>query len=111
MKSDHIGTGAYGKVYKYTRGDEAIAVKTMRNISDKVFERMETEIRALQALAGHENILKYLHHSIKDHKMSIYMELCSESLSEFVKKNTLSIEDILHIIMQASVGLTHGPRS
>ncbi len=110
-KAELLGQGAFGKVFRYQKGSQSIAVKEMYFAEGNDQSRMNDEIRALQALSGHENILQYLHHEVKGNEFIVYMELCSSNLADYVKKQQrISLPEKLEITLQISNGLkfVHG---
>ena len=71
---------------------------------------MIMEIKALKRLNNHENILKWLHHEVLEHKIKIYMiymELCSGDLHKYAKESELSLTDILEVVYQSAKGLKY----
>ena len=109
----HLGNGAYGDVWQYTkleeynRNDEPQDVAVKKCVARK---NSEKEVRIMQNIPAHPNVVQCLA-STFDIITEIYLEFCDTDLNKYVSeyRDTLNIdpEMILALSRQMVKGLAH----
>ena len=115
-----LGRGDYGDVYKATLKEnnyelpEEIAVKTISWTlpEAKGYEENEWNLHENEFNFQNENLIKmfYLSFTVPKQNMrnlKIYMEICDESLHDFIYRKALNSEDIKHVTVGVLRGLHH----
>ncbi len=97
---EKLAAGGFGTVDM----TKHVHIKVIKVTSTIAYEKMATELRSLQILSGHENILKYFLHELVQDDLLIYVEKYSETLIGKCKLDTLKTLDI---IMQVAMGLEY----
>ena len=114
-KSESLGNGSYGRVYKAKCDGLLCAAKIMHptlfDVSDpKTVSKFQEECRLL-SLARHPNVVQYLAtHNDPDTRLPVLlMELCDESLTAFLEQSQgpLSYHVQLNICLDIALALVY----
>ena len=99
-----IGEGAFSEVYQAfnTQKSEHVACKIIHKYTD----RIDREIKALQALKGHSNIVEIYSTGYEERFHYIEMELCQYSLEQKIREG-FSRDIALNVMHQVLDGLEH----
>ncbi|KAL7299343.1 hypothetical protein TKK_0007916 [Trichogramma kaykai] len=99
-----LGNGGFGTVYKVYYKGEAVAAKVIKKNQQKnLIKIMEKEVAYLR----HSNIVKILKVDEGPALTLITMELCGNSLQEVLQKNSISIQQKIHIWKSISKALIY----
>ena len=107
-----LGSGAYGRVYKVTRGVVEYAAKEIFPILAQTrtwqFEKFEQECIHCSELS-HPNIVRFegLYYPSPESIPAIVMELMDESLTEYVNRPNISLKRKASILHDVAEGLTY----
>ena len=110
-----LGAGNFGKVYKaYTRQKQKVAIKEIsRSKLDEhpyIQEAFESEIETQRKAtkSGMPYFVKLLDHFSTSEFEYVVLEFCDGgTLTDYYKKNKLSIQEILEIIYQIGIGVEY----
>ena len=108
IKTERLGKGAYGVVFKYVKDGNSVAVKKMRN-SMSMSDVDSTAIRELSvaALLNHPNIAKILDGYVKPEVIYLVLELGKTDLNTFLSKNKLTSDQITDMFYQMMKGIEY----
>lgn len=100
-----IGSGAFGNVFKGRLGNQEVAVKRIIVTDVRNYQQ---EVGALSALGAHHHIVAFFGAARKDDYGYIVMELCAESLRDYLHKPPMRPLDarlVRRWMVQCSEGL------
>ncbi|XP_045035201.1 serine/threonine-protein kinase/endoribonuclease IRE2 [Daphnia magna] len=111
-RSDHLGSGGFGSVYRGKYKDQSIAVKRILKKADRK-PLVDKELNILKQL-DHPNIVKLLHFASDDDFDYFALELCDASLDQVFpnqgeprKYNGPMLPNNFEVFSQLASGLKH----
>ena len=95
-----LGTGGFGTVYscRTPAGDLAALKVSSRKLSNGDLRRLKEEVRIMQLLGKHNNIVRLLDCALEGERAYIAMERCvSKSLNDLINLRVLQVPEVLWI--------------
>ncbi|PRP75484.1 tyrosine-protein kinase FRK-like [Planoprotostelium fungivorum] len=107
-----IGSGAFGVVYRASWRDRPVAVKHIRAeyITDKHMEDFVNEVRVIQGLRNHPNIVTFI--DVDERRCftaagSTLAHHSGGSLQEYLQANECDLEDKIRFMKEIALGMLH----
>ncbi|PRP73093.1 putative leucine-rich repeat receptor-like protein kinase [Planoprotostelium fungivorum] len=107
---EHIGSGAFGIVYRGQWRDTQVAVKQIRAefVTQRQLKDFLHEVSILQGLKSHPNIVTFVGMTFPPQPLSLITEFCAGgSLYTYLRRNYCSLEDKLKFIGEIALGMLH----
>ncbi|KAM0680939.1 Cell division protein kinase 1 [Glugoides intestinalis] len=99
-----IGSGTFGKVYRYKRGNETYAIKTFTYSKDQMHITTLREIKALRAIKS-RYVISLEEIIIEDYKVHLLFPFYEYDLYRMLGHEDFTLEDIKHIFWQILKGV------
>jgi serine/threonine protein kinase len=107
LKSQHLGQGGYGCVFKCELHGEMAAAKLFSTSNPIEVKAVKNEAKLLASLR-HPNVVQFVGYAVKENEHYIITELMSKDLRMYLKENfPLSLPLALDIMLQTANGMKY----